>query len=676
MYVGQGNAGGASAANRFGCGGGGGAGSVGGEGDGGAPGAGGYGIACDIVGTNVWYGGGGAGFRKGQSIAGGVGGGGSCVKTSSSDSTPGAGADGLGGGGCGGANGGCGVVIVSFALDDELADTADFTLRGGDSMIPMLDGTVHVFTNSGTLTVTGAGTVEILAVGGGGGGGGKNTSNTNYGGAGGGGGGVAHFASLPVTAGTYSIVVGEGGEVDANGGDTKALGVTAFGGGAGARYDSRNMEYSPEPYDGTPGKDGASGGGACRAPYNPGAEYASTLAGGKAIYALYGNAGNAGGMSSHQYGPGGGGGAGAPGGNSNGSTPGSGGDGLPFSITGREVYYGGGGAGARYNAAYPSVTGGLGGGGAIGEAGVDGLGGGGSGGNKGGSGIVIIRYNKKNYAEEFDGATGGAMRRRKGCRIHKFTESGTFSMPCVGKVEVLLVGGGGGGGYNSSNYGGAGGGGGGVVHTNVVLAAGPHMVTIGQGGAAGRASGPAANGGDTMAFGWIAHGGGYGAQSHEGTNGTEIVGMKGGDGASGGGSTHTRYGPSDAMSGGVAIYSAMGNLGCDGGASSHVFAPSGGGGACGAGGDSSGTSPGIGGGGYSCDISGASASYGGGGAGFRKNVVASGGEGGGGSCLGDGTGAPGTDGLGGGGCGGYKGGDGVVIVRYRLPYAGTVIVLR
>ena len=46
---------------------------------------------------------------------------------------------------------------------------------------------------------------------------------------------------------------------------------------------------------------------------------------------------------------------------------------MPFSITGREVYYGGGGAGARYNSAYSSVAGGLGGGGAIGEAGVDGL---------------------------------------------------------------------------------------------------------------------------------------------------------------------------------------------------------------------------------------------------------------------------------------------------------------
>ena len=93
------------------------------------------------------------------------------------------------------------------------------------------------------------------------------------------------------------------------------------------------------------------------------------------------------------------------------------------------------GAGARYNSDYTSVVGGLGGGGAIGENGVDGLGGGGSGNRKGGSGVVIIRYRRKPvYEESFDGATGGVMARRSGHRVHTFMAGGTFTMPCVGKV--------------------------------------------------------------------------------------------------------------------------------------------------------------------------------------------------------------------------------------------------
>ena len=673
IYDGQGNDGGASAENRFGCGGGGGAGYAGDNGDGGIPGAGGDGVLCDIAGTNAWYGGGGAGFRNKNNVSGGLGGGGSCVKTSDDASTAKPGADGLGGGGCGGANGGSGVVIVSFELGDSIRDTDGFTLSGGDYTIPFLEETAHVFTNSGTLTVTGDGMVEILAVGGGGGGGHGHVSNLNYGGAGGGGGGVAHFAALPVTAGTYDIVVGAGGDVDTNGGDTKALGVIAFGGGAGAQYDSRTISVDPA---GMKGRDGASGGGTCHASWYPPSgtfdgENLDAVAGGNAIYALYGNAGNDGGASVHQYNPGGGGGAGAPGSDGSSTSPGAGGDGMSVSITGSEVYYGGGGAGARYNnASYPSAVGGLGGGGAIGENGVDGLGGGGSGNRKGGSGVVIIRYRRKPaYAESFDGAAGGVMTRRNGHRIHTFTADGTFTMPCVGKVEVLLVGGGGGGGANVGAYGGAGGGGGGVVHTNAVLVAGEYSISIGAGGEVGT------SGGATSAFGLKAYGGGFGAGSNEGSNPTDVVGTPGGDGASGGGATHTRYGPSGAMSGGAALYVAKGNLGNAGGAASHVFGPGGGGGAGEVGETVTGTTPGKGGSGVVCDISGRAVSYGGGGAGYRSNSKVSGGAGGGGACNGNGTGEPGTDGLGGGGCGGSKGGSGVVVIRYKLPPAGMVITI-
>ena len=57
----------------------------------------------------TYYAGGGAGFRSGQTVDGGEGGGGSCKNTVAESGT-----DGLGGGGCGGAKGGSGVVIVRY----------------------------------------------------------------------------------------------------------------------------------------------------------------------------------------------------------------------------------------------------------------------------------------------------------------------------------------------------------------------------------------------------------------------------------------------------------------------------------------------------------------------------------------------------------------------------------
>ncbi len=674
---------GGSSWHRFGPGGGGGAGAAGesSSGSGSTPGAGGDGVLCPIIGADMWYGGGGAGFRSGSTWvkAGGKGGGGA----NDGDATPNPGMDGFGGGGNGGASGGSGILIVAFtpgAVPD--ADSPDFTLTGGDEILPIWDETVHVFRQSGTLTVTGSGTVELLAVGGGGGGG-TFVGDKLYGAGGGGAGGFVHLTNLTVLAGTYQITVGAGGGPGTNGEDTVAFGIRAFGGGTGGNTD---------PNTNHPGADGGSGGGGAHR-YN-GTEWSE---GGLAIYTSYGNIGNDGGASCHVYGSAGGGGAGAAG-SSNSvdtattSTPGTGGDGLECAITGVKLWYAGGGAGARYDNTR-TVSGGRGGGGASGEPGVDGTGGGGSGGNAGGSGIVAIRYHKRVYVDEFKDATGGVKTHIPGYDIHTFTNNGTFTMPCAGKVEVLLVGGGGGGGRNGDQrdlQGGGGGGAGGVMITNLTLAAGNHSITIGEGGAVG------ANGGDTIAFNLTAYGGGAGARFRSNMSEQTPPGYIGNSGASGGGSTYYYYytnliegGYSPALidgthvPGGSAIYAADGNLGHDGGWSEHPYGAGGGGGAGAVGGSTTGSghsTPGAGGDGVVSGITGTATYYGGGGAGYRNKQQIAGGLGGGGECKkidsSTSTPMPGADGLGGGGCGGAKGGSGVVIIRYKLPPKGTIISFR
>lgn len=573
----------------------------------------------------------------------------------------------------------CAMFAAVFASAFSFAESAqdnspDFELSGGDELIKLSEDDVRVFRRNGTLKVTGSGYVEILAVGGGGGGGKTGT----YGAGGGGAGGVVHKKGFFVEAGDYTVTIGDGGGIGENGGITSALGIKAYGGGAGRLADSSGK-----------GADGASGGGAAMA-YNG----TANDVGGSAKYAAEGNKGNNGGGTSNPFGAGGGGGAGEAGETTGTSTPGKGGNGYECDITGEAVFYAGGGAGFRQK---HDVKGGEGGGGScvkaadgqssVPGAGVDGLGGGGSGGAKGGSGIFIVRC-KASFAEIFEGASGGIETRRNGRRIHTFTADGAFTMPVDGVVEVLLVGGGGGGGENPAKdsdrwrQGGAGGGAGGVVHVKeLMLRAGTYSLGIGAGGDIGL------NGGNTEAFGRIAYGGGSGAR-FDGRGSSEInsdaeknYGRIGSSGASGGGSTHAVGMQGKSVSGGEAIYAGEGNLGSNGGKSAHQYAASGGGGAGGQGGDSVDSTPGIGGVGYQCDISGAMTYYAGGGAGYRRTFNVSGGEGGGGSCVksNDGTDSipgAGVDGLGGGGCGGAKGGSGIVIISYRLPPVGLRIVVK
>ncbi len=385
----RGNDGG-GASNPFGGGGGGGAGAVGETTGSSTPGRGGEGYCCTIVGTNVWYGGGGAGFRNKFDVSGGCGGGGSCVKaTDGQSSTSGAGVDGHGGGGCGGAAGGKGIVIVRY---HKISYKTAFTGATGGTRTRRQGSFIHTFTEDGTFMMPVDGLVEVLLVGGGGGGGVNDSSGNGWqGGGGGGAGGVVHVTNMVLRAGSYAVVIGDGGEIGVNGENTAAFGKLAYGGGAGARYDGRGTSQVSEegPY-GRIGLSGASGGGSTHV-----ANVYSGLAvaGGSAIYGEEGNLGHDGGACTHQYGASGGGGAGEAGGNNNGGVPGVGGRGYSCDISGLMTYYAGGGAGFRRG---QRVAGGEGGGGACNDTeagpGVDGLGGGGCGGAKGGSGVVIIRY--------------------------------------------------------------------------------------------------------------------------------------------------------------------------------------------------------------------------------------------------------------------------------------------
>ena len=105
--------------------------------------------------------------------------------------------------------------IAATAIGAAIAASAEtFLLTGsaGSYAVPDGDDAVLTFTESGTLTVTGSGTVDVLLVGGGGGSGAPfNNSTDLFGSGGGGGGGVVYQTGIAVTEGSYAITVGAGG---------------------------------------------------------------------------------------------------------------------------------------------------------------------------------------------------------------------------------------------------------------------------------------------------------------------------------------------------------------------------------------------------------------------------------------------------------------------------------
>jgi hypothetical protein len=280
--------------------------------------------------------------------------------------------------------------------------------------------TLHTFTSSGTLTVQGGGIIDIFVVAGGGQGG-QPGALSNYGG-GGGAGGLVWYTGFNVSAGSYSIVVGQGGAQTStgsgnrqgnDGSDSTAFGLTAKGGGGGGGQASGNA------YD--DGRDGGSGGGGAYPFTNvtgdaPGGSatqpsQSNSLASGTLVYNL-GNAGGGG-----DYNPnsgGGGGGAGGAGQKGDPSVVPHGGAGYDMSSSlGTSVgdsgwFCGGGGGSNQTGYPVPYGNGGSGNNGGAGQggnfnnslstAGQANTGGGGGagtsqiGGRGGGSGVVIVRY--------------------------------------------------------------------------------------------------------------------------------------------------------------------------------------------------------------------------------------------------------------------------------------------
>lgn len=255
------------------------------------------------------------------------------------------------------------------------------TFTGGDVSTPITVGgisyTLLTFNNTGTLTCTKPGLIDVLLVAGGGGGG-SWSSTANQGG--GGGGGVI-TSTLYLTA-NQTITIGAGGAAQARGSETylgsatvgSQIAPVAVGGGAGSAA-------------------GQNTGGSSGGPQNNQASVAGITGQGSA-------SGGGPGLGDGN-GAGGGGGATAVGGNGTASVGGVGGAGLgltTFTGTTLTSSVAGGGGGNRYSGA--SGAGGVGGGGAAGgtaagtagTANTGGGGGAGNGGAAGGKGVVYVRF--------------------------------------------------------------------------------------------------------------------------------------------------------------------------------------------------------------------------------------------------------------------------------------------
>ena len=506
--------------------------------------------------------------------------------------------------------------------------------------------TVIKMTQSGTLTVTEPGEIEILLVGGGGGGGGGVYPNR---GGGGGAGGVVHKSELFITNGVYDIVIGAGGTVGVSGGETMAFGMTAWGGGYGATKGGANAAS------------GASGGGgaSCRWWNDKLANSRGAEANPAYTNAPYFNLGHAGSAAPYEHEKGNSGAGGGAGGPAGAGTPNSNGTHLALpgiayicSITGTDVAYAGGGGGYAYGVLKKTPGGGN-----------DSYGGGGNPNDAGGPGVLIVRFTRNLFKETvFEDATGGTMTTcrvgDKKYRVHTFAQSGQFTSPHHGHVEVLLVGGGGGGGSGSSPYWGGGGGAGGLIHkSELFLTNGVYNIVIGAGGAIG------ANGGTTTAFGMTAWGGGHGA-----TGGGENAAS----GASGGGGAGRQWwndGLANSKGADVesaytnAPYCNLGNAGSDAPYALECSGAGGGaGGPAGAGTPdaSNGTHRSRPGAAYVSSITGSDVAYAGGGSGRAWNTFY--------RIAGGGSGS-----YGGGGDSGGAGGPGVVIIRYQMPKHGLSV---
>lgn len=229
--------------------------------------------------------------------------------------------------------------------------------------------------------------------------------------------------------------------------------------------------------------------------------------------------------------------------------------------------------------------------------------------------------------------SGGTIASSGGYRYHKFTSSGTFTVPSgfSASMDYLIVAGGGGGGDNH----GGGGGAGGLLQGTGTISSGSYSVTVGAGGNYGHYP---TSGGNSSVSGWnTAVGGGSGGSGDPG----QAPASGGSGGGAGGHSTPTFTGASGT--------SGQGNSGGNGLDSGSTIKNGGGGGGKGAAGQSAGSGyAGDGGNGTNAYSTWASATSSGDGGYYAG--------GGGAGCWTDQGQTPGTGGLGGGGDGGQAGG--------------------
>ena len=380
--------------------GGGGAGGLGQNASGYSIGNGGSSKNIDITGTLIQYAKGG----DGGLYSGGTG-------------TNGENNIGNGGGGAGrygtqlGGNGGSGVVIIKYRLQEQLInnDISSDPVTTPITSINTLDSKYKyvVFQNTGdnqspyNITFTESTACDILIVGGGGSGGVRDAGA-------GGAGGLIYLNNVNILNSNLSVGKGgasrtSGGHISGDKGNDSSMVInsityTAIGGGKGGQWNGSNNST---------GSGGSGGGGGGNNSEGGAGNQSSSASGG------YGNDGAKG---SGSYSGGGGGGAGGAGTRHSGDTGGNGGIGIDLSaIFGTDYgengwFAGGGGMGSGSGA---NGTGGLGGGGngansGAAEGGMDGTGGGGGGhrssggtSGKGGDGIIIIRYSYNNQSLNF-----------------------------------------------------------------------------------------------------------------------------------------------------------------------------------------------------------------------------------------------------------------------------------
>jgi hypothetical protein len=273
-------------------------------------------------------------------------------------------------------------------------------------------------------------------------------------------------------------------------------------------------------------------------------------------------------------------------------------------------------------------------------------------------------------------STGSVITYDGNYKIHTFNSTGVFqvtSAPVGATVDYLVVaGGGGGGGAGYAWTNGGGGGGGGVLSGTIIVTATNYNITVGGGGSGGTGFGVAGTTGSPSTFSSITANGGGGGGTYA------LAAVTGGSG--GGGGNNSRAGAAGTVG--------QGFKGGDGGGYSNSAATQGGGGGGGAGGVGSNSTTGNGGNGgspTSSAITGPTAVYygGGGGGGGAAGTGGLGGGtattalkgGGGDGSAANGNGTVGTVNTGGGGGGsatsgggdytGGRGGDGVVIIRYK-----------